>query len=326
LPPSAPSYGEAVFDVRRLVVFREVVRSGSLSAAAATLSYTTSAVSQQIAALEREVGVALLVRGPSGARPTAAGRRLLDHAETILAAVERAERDLAAPESDEVLRVASFSSAAAAILPAALSQLRAAHPGLRPTLVAADPDEGVALLHDGGADAAVITEVPGERPQYPGVFTAPVYDDEFFVVLPRQHRLAHLESVALADLAEEDWIVSSATGVCPDIKVFQKACRSAGFTPSVTFRSEDYTTVQGLVAANLGVSLVPSLAAAQARNNVAVRRVAGPRPVRRISMATLEEPSAGTALATLVRLVQGVGARLSNDAAYSVPARPFSVA
>ncbi|OBF16048.1 LysR substrate-binding domain-containing protein [Mycobacterium sp. ACS4331] len=315
-----------MFDVRRLVVFREVVRTGSLSAAAAALSYTTSAVSQQIAALEREVGVALLVRGPSGARPTPAGRRLLEHTGTILAAIERAERDLASPDSTETLRVASFSSAAAAILPAALSRLRAAHPGLRPSLVGADPDEGVALLNRGEVDAAMVTEVPGERPLYVGVVTAPVYDDEFYVVLPRRHRLAALNEVALADLADEEWVVSSATGSCPDTRVFQNACRSSGFTPSVTFRPEDYSTVQGLVAANLGVSLVPSLAAAQARNNVAVRRVAGPRPVRRISMATAAEPCRDSALATLVSLVQAVGARLANDAAYSVPARPFSVA
>ncbi len=96
-----------MFDVRRLVVFREVVRAGSLSAAAAALSYTTSAVSQQIAALEREVGVALLVRGPNGARPTPAGHTLLDHSTDILTAIERAERDLVRPESTAVLRVAS---------------------------------------------------------------------------------------------------------------------------------------------------------------------------------------------------------------------------
>ncbi len=163
-----------MFDVRRLVVFREVVRAGSLSAAAAALSYTTSAVSQQIAALEREVGVALLVRGPNGARPTPAGHTLLDHSTDILTAIERAERDLVRPESTAVLRVASFASAAAAILPAALAELRFAHPHLRPTLVAADPDDGVALLTDGEVEAAVITEVPGERSPYPGVVTAPV--------------------------------------------------------------------------------------------------------------------------------------------------------
>lgn len=313
-----------MFDVRRLVVFREVTRAGSLSAAAAALSYTTSAVSQQIAALERELGVALLVRGPTGVRPTPSGRTLLRHAAEILTAIERTERALG--EDADVLRVASFSSAAAVILPAALAELRKARPAVRPTLVPADPDDAVLLLAGGEVDAAVITQVPGESPQYSGVVTAPVYDDEFFVVLPVKHRLARFEEIPLAELADEDWVVSSATGTCPDTRVFQNACRNAGFTPSVTFRSEDYSTVQGLVAANLGVSLVPALAAVHPRPTVAVRRVAGVRLVRRIALATVATPCPGTPLGELLRLVQNVGTRLANNPAYSVPARPFSVA
>lgn len=317
-----------MFDVRRLVVLREVARCGSLSAAASALMYTTSAVSQQISTLEREVGSTLLVRSPAGAQPTPAGRRLLEHAENILAAIAAAEHDLArqATASPETLRVASFASAAAAILPGALARFRNSHPRVRLQLVSADPDDGIELLGKGDVEAAVITEVPGERAQYPGVRTVPVYDDEFFVVLPPAHRLAGRAEVPLSALADEDWVVSSATGTCPDTRVFHNACRSAGFTPSVTFRSEDYSTVQGLVAASLGVSLVPSLAAAHARPDVAVRRVAGARPVRRVALATASAPGRGSALAALESLVRGVGAQLANDAVYSVPARPFSVA
>jgi DNA-binding transcriptional LysR family regulator len=317
-----------VFDVRRLRVLQEVARCGSLSAAAATLNYTTSAVSQQISALERDVGAVLLLRGPFGARPTPAGARLLEHAERILDAVAKAEQDLQslAAAGPDLIRVASFTSAAAAILPRALARFRTRHPRTEVQLVDADPDDGVALLANGGADAALITEVPGEPSQYPGVVAVPVYDDEFFVVLPSNHRLAATAEVALPALAAEQWVVSSATGTCPDTRVFRNACRHAGFAPSVTFRAEDYSTVQGLVAADLGVSLVPSLAASAARTDVAVRRVAGRRPVRRIAVATAARPERGTALATLVALVQGVGARLAADSVYSVPARPFSVA
>lgn len=313
-----------MFDVRRLVVLREVARCGSLSAAAASMSYTTSAVSQQISALEREVGTTVLVRGPAGARPTEAGRRLLGHAETILTAISAAEDDLArhGTAAPDVLRVASFASAAAALLPGAAAGFRRVFPRVRLHLVPADPDDAVELLDKGDVELAFVTEVPGEQPQYPTVCTVPVYDDEFFVVLPPSHRLSRLTEIPLAELAHDDWVVSSATGTCPDTRVFQNACRGAGFSPSVTFRSEDYPTVQGLVAADLGVSLVPSLAAAHARPDVAVRRVAGVRPVRRISLATGHRPAGGTALAALVSLVCGVGAQL----ACSVPARPFSVA
>jgi DNA-binding transcriptional LysR family regulator len=316
-----------VFDVRRLTVLQEVARCGSLSAAAAVLNYTTSAVSQQISALEREIGVPLLVRGPTGARPTPAGARLLEHAGVILGAVEAAELDLIRDgQSPDVLRLASFASAATAILPAAIARFRLAHAQVRIQLIAADPDDGVALVNGDGADLAVITEVPGERPQYPGVRTVPVYDDEFFVVLPAQHRLAAHAEVPLSALADDEWVVSSATGVCPDTRVFRTACQQAGFTPSVTFRPDDYETVQGLVAANLGVSLVPSLALGNARTDVAIRRVTGHRPVRRIALAIAPDAGRTAALASLVSLIQGVGTQRANDTVCSFPARPFSVA
>ena len=317
-----------MFDVRRLVVLQEVVRCGSLSAAAVTLSYTTSAVSQQITALERDVGSTLLVRSPTGARPTAAGTRLLEHADVILGAITSAERDLhrLASARPGVVRVASFASAAATILPRAIARFRVFCPGVDVELVAADPEEGVELLSNGGADIAVITEVPGEAPEFPRVHSVAVYDDEFYVVLPVDHRLASTAEVPFAALAHEQWIVSTETGACPDVRVFQRACRIAGFSPSVTFRTEDYATVQGLVAANLGVSLVPSLAAAGARGDVALRRVAGRRPVRRIAVATADPPADDAPLKTFLTLVREASARISTDAVYSVPARPFSVA
>lgn len=314
--------------MRRLRVLQEVARCGSLSGAASALNYTTSAVSQQISALERDIGATVLVRGPSGARPTPAGARLLEHAERILDAIAKAEQDLhiLATASPDLIRVASFTTAAAAILPRALARFRTRYPRTEVQLVEADPDDGVALLASGGADAAIITEVPGERSQYTDVVTVPVYDDEFFVVLPPEHRLAAAAEVPLPALAGEQWVVSSATGTCPDTRVFHNACRHAGFVPTVTFRAEDYSTVQGLVAANLGVSLVPSLAASGTRSDVAVRRVVGRRPVRRIAVATAATPERDSALAVLVALLQTVGARLAADAVYSVPARPFSVA
>lgn len=182
------------------------------------------------------------------------------------------------------------------------------------------------LLGRDTVDVAVITEVPGEQFGYPGVYRLAVYDDEFFVVLPAGHRLASVAEVPLAALAAEQWVVSSATGTCPDTRVFHEACRRAGFTPTVTFRAEDYSTVQGLVAANMGVSLVPSLAAGGARTEVVVRRVAGRRLVRRIAVATACPPAAGSPLAALMSLVRTVGAKLTADDAYSVPGHPFSVA
>jgi DNA-binding transcriptional LysR family regulator len=304
-----------MFDVRRLRVLDEVVRCGSLSAAATTLSYTTSAISQQVSALERELGVPLLVRGPTGARPTPAGTELLEHAGTILRAVSAAERAVAAfaPDGSGRVRVASFASAAAMILSRAMTRFRTEFPGVPVELITADPDEGVALLGDGKADLALITEVPGERPRYPDVVAMPVYDDEFFVVLPRRHRLAGAADVSLTALAREQWIISSATGRCPDTRVFRSACRRAGFVPTVAFRPEDHATVQGMVAAGLGVSLVPSLATSGSRAGVAVRRVAGIRPARRVGLAVSAAPETGSALAAFVGLIRTEGARLRSQ-------------
>ena len=318
-----------MFDVRRLAVLQEVIRCGSLSAAAASLNYTTSAVSQQISALERDVGSTLLVRSPTGARPTAAGTRLLEHADVILGAVAAAEHDLAllATARPGVVRVASFASAAAAILPLAFARFRDVGPQTS-TWIWCPPIPRRAS-RCWAATASMPRSSPryrGRTPEFPGVHTIAVYDDEFFVVLPARHRLAAAAEVPFAALAAEQWVVSTETGTCPDVRVFQQACRRAGFIPSVTFRAEDYSTVQGLVAANLGVSLVPSLAAGAVRADVAVRRVAGPRPIRRISMATVDRPAAGTPLATFLSLVRAVGAHLSAEAVYSVPERPFSVA
>lgn len=301
-----------MFDVRRLLVLRQVVQCGSLTAAAAVLNYTTSAVSQQISALERELGQPLLVRGPFGVQPTQAGTVLLEHSARILSAVSAAEAELTRLHaSGEVLRVATFASVAATLLPGPLVRLRTANPSVALELVSADPDDGVALLRHGEVEAAFVTSVPAAPPEYEDVHVTPAYDDEFLVVLPVRHRLAAAAEVPLRALASEQWLVSSATGKCPDTKVFRAACRHAGFTPSVTFRSEDYGAVVGLVGANAGVSMVPSLAAPSTRPDVVLRRVAGPKPVRRIGIATARPPADGSVLGLFVGLVRSMGSRWS---------------
>lgn len=317
-----------MFDVRRLVVLQEIARAGSLSAAAVALNYTTSAVSQQVTALERDVCCSLLVRGPSGARLTLAGRKLLEHAPAIMGAVAAAERDLASITAARpgVVRIASFASAAAVILPPAIAQVRRALPGVGVELVAVDPDDGVEMLRSGDADAAMVTEVPGERPEFPGINTMGVYNDEFFVVLPLGHRLAGRAEVALAELARDNWVVSTQTGQCPDTRVFRSACQRAGFEPTVSYRAEEYATVQGLVAAGLGVSLVPSLAALGSRPDVAVRRVSGHRPARTVAIATTSPPAPASVLAAVIGFIAAAGAATAESAVCSVAAHASSVA
>ena len=317
-----------MFDVRRLVVLQEIARCGSLSAAAAAMNYTTSAVSQQVTALERDLGCTLLVRGPSGARPTPAGNTLLEHVPAILGAVAAAERDLAngTTRRPGAVRIASFASAAAVILPPAIARTRRVLPGLAIELVAVDPDDGVELLRNGDVDAAMVTEVPGEHTDFPGVNTLDVYDDEFFVVLPSGHRLAERTEVPMVELAHENWVVSSQTGLCPDTRVFRNACEHAGFEPNVSFRAEEYATVQGFVAAGLGVSLVPSLAASGARTDVAVRRAGGHRPVRTVAVATTAVPAPASVLSTVIGLIATAGNEIAARTECSFAASASSVA
>ena len=305
-----------------------MVRHGSLTAAGAALQYTTSAVSQQIAALERETGTRLLIRGPNGARPTPAGEKLLKHAERILAAVDLAERDLcgSTEAGREQIRLTSFSSVSTSLLPKMIREIRRIRPMVDVEILTADPDDGVALLNSGQADATVITEVPDESRAFPQLFTAPVFDDEFYVVLPPSHPMSSRREVSLAALATERWIVSSATGDCPDTRVFRKACAAAGVMPEVSYRQDDYGAVQAMVAVGLGVSLVPSLAVGAARHDVTVRRVSGSRPIRRISIALREKPAEGSATNTLVSALQQVGAAAVVEHPYSNSARPLSMA
>ncbi|WP_244882479.1 LysR family transcriptional regulator [Gordonia desulfuricans] len=308
-PAHAP-YREQMFDVRKLTVFAEVARRGSMSAAATATRYTTSAVSQQITALERDLGHELFVRTPNGVRLTVVGQRLLHHVPGLLDGIAAAERDLdrAAGADSRSVRLVAFSSAAATIVPPTVARLRRALPEVDVQILVADPDDGVAVLADGDADACVVTEVAGAEPHYPGLVTAPVCDDEFLVVLPRSHRLATCVEVPLLALAHEQWIVSSATGRCPDAQVFRNSCERAGFSPEVSFESQDYATVQAMVAAGLGVSLVPALAIHSVRTDVAVRPIGGPRPSRRIAVATTDVPAPNSPVAILVGLLKTAGA------------------
>src|SRR3954470_15140017 len=181
-----------MLDVRRMKVLREVARRGSFSAAAEALSYTQSAVSQQIAALEQEAGTKLLERGPRGVRLTDSGRALVEHSDAIFARLAAAEAEL-----DDIaglragrLRLASFSSAGATLAPLAAGTFRHRHPGIRMELVEADEDERIRPLRGGEREVALIFE-PHLLPEsaFDGIEQVHLLDDVMYAVLPRDHRL-----------------------------------------------------------------------------------------------------------------------------------------
>ncbi len=275
-----------MLSVPRLNVLKEVAYRGSLSAAAEELSYTQSAVSQQIAALEAEAGLALLERHPRGVTLTAAGQTLIGHAEGILARVEAAEDALAAIAGlhGGRLRVASFPTAGATLMPRALALFRAAHPDVEVTLSEGEPEQVAPRLRAGELDLALLFEFDDEAPLAPDITRTGLFEDPMYLALPHEHRLAARQRIRLADLAEEAWVQTSRESPCARHVV--RSCYAAGFEPHVAFESDDYQTVQGLVAAGVGVALIPELALSAVREDIVIRALSPAPPVRLITAAT----------------------------------------
>jgi DNA-binding transcriptional LysR family regulator len=296
-----------MLDVRRMRVLREVAAHGSFSAAAEALSYTQSAVSQQIAALEREAGSRLVERSARGVRLTDAGRALVDHAEVILARLADAEAELEAIAGlrGGRLRLCSFPSAGATLMPPAIARLRDRHPGVELTLEPAEPDDGVARLKAGEADISLTIEASGFC-TYRGIDELHLLDDPMYVALPDGHPLARKPRLHLADLAGEPWMLGS-TGTCPDTSIFLRSCQAEGFEPRVAFHSDDYFAIQGFVAAGMGVSFIPDLALVSVRDDIVIRSLGARAPVRRIMAATLTDSFVSPAKQAMLDILVEVG-------------------
>ncbi|SNT65408.1 DNA-binding transcriptional regulator, LysR family [Asanoa hainanensis] len=276
-------------------VLRAVVTSGSVTAAAAHLGFTASAVSQQVAALEKEAGVPLLERFGRGVRPTAAGHLLTEHAAIIaaqLAAASTALADLRAGRTGR-LTVRYFASIGPTLLAPALARFSASHPGVAVDPKLSAPDD----LSFGDADLTIVVRRPND-PTPPGIRLTPLLSDAYRVVLPTGHRLAAHRVIDLASLADEAWVGSEPPGPC--LEPIIDACGAAGFSPNFVAKSEDYATAQGFVAAGLGVSLIPGLGLGARHPGVVVRQVRRPSPTRTIYAATRETASSAPALGALI--------------------------
>jgi len=269
--------------LNRLHVFVEVAKSGSFSAAAEALSYTQSAVSQQIAALEAETGVTLIERLPRGVRLTTAGEALLTHAEGILGRLSAAEAEMEAIAGlrGGQLRMASFPTAGATLMPLAIAMFRAQHPEVELTLAEGEPEEIAPRLFAGEFDLALLFEFEGTSESLvTDLIRQPLFEDPMFLAVPADHPLANRRTLRLADLRAEAWIQTSSSSPCARHVV--RCCHAAGFDPIVSFESDDYQTVQGLVAAGVGVALIPKLAVASARDDIAIRALSPYSPVRHV--------------------------------------------
>ena len=301
-----------MLDLKRLRILREVASRSSFSGAAEALYLSQSAVSQQVATLEREVGMPLLDRTREGPRLTEAGRVLVGHAEAAIARLDEAERELAAIAGLEggELRLASFPSASATVLTEAVSTFHARHPNVRMTISDAEPEEALPSLRGGDFDLVLTFD-------YPSVPSADDRDldrtmiltESMHLALPRNHPLAEREVVPLAELSGEQWLCGVAPSSCGEVVV--RACRDAGFEPRVGFESDDYNVMQGFIAAGLGFTLLPDLALPTLRSDLVIRPTDPPAPQRRVWAATRAEGARSRATEEMVAIMVEVGEALA---------------
>jgi DNA-binding transcriptional LysR family regulator len=305
-----------VFDLRRLRLLRELEERGTLGAVAAALDYSPSAVSQQLAVLEKEVGAPLLEKAGRGVRLTDAGRLLAEHARRLLAAAEAAAADLAAlgGEVRGTVRAGGLQSAARRVLVPAVARLMVEHPRVRAEVSELEFEQAVPGLRLGTVDLVISDEYDGHpRPRPAGLRFAVLRAEPLQLVLPAAHPLARGHAPVAADaLREEVWAASEeGTG---HHEMVVGTCRSrGGFEPDVRHRSNDADVQLELVRATGAVALLPALAVPPADPALAVREVAGAALRRRLVVVTRDAP-ATPALAAFLAAVTDRARALGGDA------------
>jgi DNA-binding transcriptional LysR family regulator len=315
-----------MLDVKQLRVLRAVAEHGSFSAAAESLSYTQPAISQQVAALEKQTGTTLVDRTSRGVRLTDAGLALVDHAEAVLARLAAAEAELEAMAGVRGgrVRLSSFPTAGASLLPPAVALFTERHPDVELSFVEREPEEAAQMLRAAELEVALVFEYaeynqPELERFYEGIELSRLVDDPMYLALPLDHPAANRSRVRLRDLSDETWIQESGNhSWCG--RFHETACLAAGFTPRVGFRSDDYNVVQGLVAAGVGISLLPGLSLTNVRDDIVIRSLGANPPTRRIAAATLAGRYQSPATEAMLGILEEVAARFELPAGGAVAA------
>jgi len=286
-------------DVRRLKVLREVAARGSFSAAAEALAFTQPAVSRQIATLEAEAGTRLVDRTARGVRLTPAGELLVEHADAILGRLAAAESQLEALAELDAgrLRLGAFPTASATLTALAIAAFAEAHPGVELRLVEGRSNETLPMLAAGELDLAVVSDAGTDMPT--DVELEHLMDDPFYVAMPREHPLAAERELRMEDLRDETWIEGRH---CAD--ALMTAAHHAGFEPRVAFDSAEWLGKQGLVAAGVGITLIPTLALGTVRDELVLRSLGDDGPRRQIYLATHAWLSPAPAVAAMKAILR----------------------
>lgn len=299
-----------MLDVHRLRLLRELAQHGTIAATARACSLTPSAVSQQLSLLQREVGTPLLVRDGRGVLLTEAGRTLVAHTERVLAELEQASASIAALSESVsgVVRLAAFPTAASSLVPAAIAATRAAHPEVQVLLDEAETAEGIAALKAGRLDLLIVYEynlLPDITDA--GIELTPLVTESLLAAVPTTVRLPRGQ-LRLQVLRDQPWIAPRSDTALR--AVLERACGLAGFAPRVDYTSDDYTVILALVAAGLGVSLVPPLAAETVSATLRLRPVADPALSRRVSVAARAGSTRTPRIAALIDNLRHAAAAL----------------
>jgi DNA-binding transcriptional LysR family regulator len=309
-----------MLNVGRLKVLVEVAARGSFSAAAEALSYTQSAVSQQIATLEAETGMTLLERHARGVRVTPAGEVLVEHAEGVLARLDAAEAELSAIAGLRAgrLRMASFPTAGATLMPLAIATFSSSYPEIELTLAEGEPEEIAPRLGAGEFDLALLFEFdePQDR-SLESLTRVELLEDPMYLALPREHPLAGKGELRLPDLRGEAWVQTSHSSPCARHVV--RSCHAAGFEPNVSFESDDYQTVQGLVAAGVGVALIPELALSVVREDIVIRTLSPQPPVRQVIAAAPSNVRLSPATPAMLKILRQAASRYVTQGKRTAP-------
>jgi DNA-binding transcriptional LysR family regulator len=300
-----------MFELRHLRVFGEVARLGSLSAAADSLAYTQPAVSQQMAALERSAGMPLLERTTRGVRLTDAGEALLRHAEAILAEQTLAERELEAIAGlrGGRVRMASFPTAGAALVPAAVTLFSARYPDVQLSVLEAEPEESVPMLRAGQLEVAIVAarnQPDGFGELYAGIDLHHLLDEPRYAILPPGHRLARRKRLRLEELADEVWIELARSPTREGRVFLAPGPDPRPGEPRIGFRTDDFNVVQGMVATGAGIAVVPELALTNLRTDVTIRNLGSTAPMRAIAAATLAGVHRSPATSALLEILAEV--------------------
>ncbi|WP_346114975.1 LysR family transcriptional regulator [Nonomuraea maheshkhaliensis] len=274
--------------MQRLRVLRAVAEHGSFNRAATALRLTPSAVSQQVAALERSLGAQVVARSTRGVTLTQAGHIMLGAAETVTAELEHARQQVTELSTGRPqFTVATFTSGGRLLLPAALARFTAAHPRTVLHVREGEPEHTLPLVRQGAVDLALAYHFDGPLPTWAGLGSSlewtPLMEDPLHVVLPRGHRLAGRAALDLAELAAEPWVL----GCLKTEAYLRRYAERAGFDPDVRGTTTDYFFARSLVAAGVGISLIPSIALAPELPGLSTVPIKPPAPARHLGVAAI---------------------------------------